>query len=497
MSDPRERTDKDADFEMLLERYLDGKLSDEDRKTFDEMLQSDEVHQARFVETLVQDQALDESLRELAGVDSGPVADTATTSVEATRPREQAAKKGPLRLTPWVNFAMAAGVLVTVGFVIYGMRQTDRTRDRIPAHLTALTGPPLEVLRGEQTVFLNKGDAIQTGDKMSTRKGQSSVLTCADGTTLTLKEASTLSVSYQNGSKHAYLKSGEMDAQVSKQPEGKPMLVNTPHAQIVVKGTRFTTKVEGESTRVAVTEGSVMMQRPGKPGRELKRNQAASTAGKDELKFEFTRPSDAIVLFDGKDTSAWVRHDGHSLPTQAQVARAATCHFRLVDGALEAAPIRSAHLITRRFFHDAQLHLEFWVPRESGIDSGVWFQFRYGVQIATPDHPYRSPNYYTGGIGVKAPDRQVTEPARTWQAFDIFFRSARFDEKGRKTADARITVFLDGLMVQNNVAFPGIDKTLYQKEGPEPGPIILDNSHGHPVRFRNIWVVPGQAAMQP
>ena len=79
-------------------------------------------------------------------------------------------------------------------------------------------------------------------------------------------------------------------------------------------------------------------------------------------------------------------------------------------------------------------------------------------------------------------------PPLTWQTYDITYQAAKFDAAGAKTADARITVRHNGVVVQNDVPLPKATRAAPLKEGSEPGPLHLQN-HGNPVRFRNIWVL--------
>jgi hypothetical protein len=92
-------------------------------------------------------------------------------------------------------------------------------------------------------------------------------------------------------------------------------------------------------------------------------------------------------------------------------------------------------------------------------------------------------------------------PPLTWQTYDIYFTAPRFDAEGKKTADARLTVWHNGVLIHNNVEVP--NKTGGgAAEGPDPRPIKLQD-HGNPVNFRNIWIVSlqeptlAQAAPQP
>jgi hypothetical protein len=83
-------------------------------------------------------------------------------------------------------------------------------------------------------------------------------------------------------------------------------------------------------------------------------------------------------------------------------------------------------------------------------------------------------------------------PPLSWQTYDITFRAARFDDDGKKTENARITILHNGYPVQSNYELTG--KTgAGQQEGPDPREIYLQD-HGNPVAFRNIWIVEGDAS---
>ena len=79
-------------------------------------------------------------------------------------------------------------------------------------------------------------------------------------------------------------------------------------------------------------------------------------------------------------------------------------------------------------------------------------------------------------------------PPLQWQTYDIEFESAVFDKSGAKRQPARITVLHNGVNIHNRTAVPGKTHVAPFEEGPEPGPIVLQD-HGWPVEFRNIWVV--------
>ena len=167
-------------------------------------------------------------------------------------------------------------------------------------------------------------------------------------------------------------------------------------------------------------------------------------------------------------------------------------------------------LESRAVFGDARYHLEFYSPAggegQMAGNSGVYLQNLYELQILNsgPDAEL-APD----GVGAiykkKLPDVNAALGADQWQAYDIWMRAARF-ENGKKTANARVTVYLNGQLIHDDVEIDGA--TGWRGDNPEPGttaegsniqvgPLFLDD-HGSdangPVRFRNIWVTSLDAA---
>jgi hypothetical protein len=197
------------------------------------------------------------------------------------------------------------------------------------------------------------------------------------------------------------------------------------------------------------------------------------------------RSENAIVLFDGTDFSHWTQANGQPVKWQ------------IVDDAMKIVP-KSGSIVTKQEFRDFKLHVEFKTPQlaanvrgQARGNSGVYLQRRYEVQIldssGLPPKNNECGSLYT----VKAPDKNVCKQAGEWQSYDITFHAARFDGQGKnakKVKNARITVWQNGVLIHNDVEIPS--KTgAGQPEGPEPGPILLQE-HGSEVMFRNIWIVP-------
>ena len=195
-------------------------------------------------------------------------------------------------------------------------------------------------------------------------------------------------------------------------------------------------------------------------------------------------PSDAIVLFDGKDLSRWRMRDG------------SPARWKLGNGYFEVVP-KSGQLYTREAFGDCQLHVEFAEPYPpTGEDqdrgnSGVFLHDLYEVQVLDS---YQNKTYADGQAaaiyGQFPPLVNAARPAGEWQSYDIVFHGPRFDATGKLTRRARMTVLHNGVLVQDEVELSG--PTAHQRRppyvaGPEKLPLSLQD-HNHPVRYRNIWI---------
>lgn len=196
-------------------------------------------------------------------------------------------------------------------------------------------------------------------------------------------------------------------------------------------------------------------------------------------------PSDATVLFDGKDLSAWVAMDGS--PTK----------WVIHDGALECVP-GSGYVRTLQSFGDCQLHVEWAAPLPPKGDSqgrgnsGLFFAAgRYEVQVLDS---YQNKTYADGSAasiyGQYPPEVNASLAPGQWQTYDVVWTAPRFDADGKLLSTARVTVLHNGVLVQNNVELTGptgwVGRAPY-KAHPERTPIAFQD-HGNPVRYRNVWV---------
>ena len=145
-------------------------------------------------------------------------------------------------------------------------------------------------------------------------------------------------------------------------------------------------------------------------------------------------------------------------------------------------------------FGSHRLHIEFMTPympsaRGQGRgNSGVYYQGRYETQVLD-SFGLLGKNNETGGVySIKDPSTNMCFPPLVWQTYDTEFTAAKYDSEGKKVKNARLTTRLNGVVVQDDTELPNITTAAPVKEGPEPGPLHLQN-HGNPVRFRNIWIV--------
>jgi hypothetical protein len=189
-------------------------------------------------------------------------------------------------------------------------------------------------------------------------------------------------------------------------------------------------------------------------------------------------PSDAVVLFDGKDlsnfkTSNWLVKDGY-------------------------VQVKGGQLTSKQEFRDVQVHVEWLASKDikgSGQkrgNSGVFLMGKYEVQVLDCYQNQTYPDGMTGSVyGQTPPQVNACRPQETWQSYDIIFTAPEFKD-GKLTKPAFFTVLLNGVVVQNHTevrgpcTWRGLAK--YKAHGPT-GPLSFQ-AHGNPMRYRNIWIRP-------
>ena len=146
-------------------------------------------------------------------------------------------------------------------------------------------------------------------------------------------------------------------------------------------------------------------------------------------------------------------------------------------------------------FQDFRLHVEFNVPatppgtpeQERG-NSGIYLQGRYELQVLDSFGFALADQNDAGAIyGLSDAAENAARPSGVWQSYDVTFQAAHFLD-GAKTANARVSVVWNGKPVHADLELPG-PTAGGSPETPDAGPIVLQG-HGHPVRYRNVWLLP-------
>jgi hypothetical protein len=195
-------------------------------------------------------------------------------------------------------------------------------------------------------------------------------------------------------------------------------------------------------------------------------------------------PSDAIVLFDGKDLSEWTDAKGNP------------AGWKVENGYMEVVA-KTGSIRTKREFGDCQLHVEWAAPAEVKGDgqergnSGVFLMDRYEVQVLDGYNNKTYADGITAAIyGQYPPLVNACRKPGEWQTYDIIFRGPRFDKDGKVVEPARMTVFHNGVLVHDNDELTGPTANKARPPyavHPEKQPLSLQD-HGNPVRYRNIWI---------
>jgi len=199
-----------------------------------------------------------------------------------------------------------------------------------------------------------------------------------------------------------------------------------------------------------------------------------------------TAPSDAVVLFDGKDFSKWVTQYSNQAP-KWKINKDGS--MTVVNG--------TGGIKTKESFGSVQLHIE-WKTNEnvknhtqqSRSNSGVFLQQKYEIQILDS---YENPTYVNGQAGSvykqHIPLVNSSKKPGEWQSYDIIFNAPVFDKKNL-IKPGHFTVFHNGVLIQNHVEIQGTTTNvgLPKHEPHRNAPLVLQDHCCLPLSFRNIWI---------
>ncbi|MEO6978944.1 MAG: DUF1080 domain-containing protein [Mucilaginibacter sp.] len=205
-------------------------------------------------------------------------------------------------------------------------------------------------------------------------------------------------------------------------------------------------------------------------------------------------PSDAVILFDGKNLDQWVPTKDTTSKTKWLVAD----DIITVDKSV-------GDIQTKRTFMDFQLHIEYRIPSNitgsgqargnSGIFLAAFPWGAGGYELQVLDN-YNNATYVNGQVGSiykqSIPLVNAALPPGKWQTYDVLWTAPRFNDDGSLKSPARVTAFHNGVLVQNNFELKGdtpyIGQPSYRKHGPSPIKLQAHGDKSEPISYRNIWL---------
>jgi hypothetical protein len=205
-------------------------------------------------------------------------------------------------------------------------------------------------------------------------------------------------------------------------------------------------------------------------------------------------PSDAIILFDGKNLDEWVATNDTT-----------SSHKWKVDDKIITVDKTAGDIQTKRRFMDFQLHIEYRIPSnitgsgQARGNSGIflaalpWGAGGYELQVLDN---YNNKTYVNGQVGSlykqAIPLANACRKPGEWQTYDVIWTAPRFNEDGSLKSAAHATVLHNGVLVQNNTSLigdtPYIGKPEYHKHGASPIKLQAHGDKSEPISYRNIWV---------
>jgi hypothetical protein len=207
-------------------------------------------------------------------------------------------------------------------------------------------------------------------------------------------------------------------------------------------------------------------------------------------------PSDAIVLFDGKNLDQWRSVNDTTAPAKWVVA----------DGILTVSKT-GGNIETKQSFMDYQLHIEWRIPEnitgsgQARGNSGVFLasigpgDAGYELQVLDSYHNDTYTNGQAASIYKQSiPLANACRKPGEWQSYDVIWTAPRFNDDGTLKSAARVTVLHNGVLVQNNYELKGvtlyIGQPFYKKHGPSPIKLQAHGDKSEPISYRDIWVRP-------
>ncbi|MDQ6845874.1 MAG: DUF1080 domain-containing protein, partial [Bacteroidota bacterium] len=204
-------------------------------------------------------------------------------------------------------------------------------------------------------------------------------------------------------------------------------------------------------------------------------------------------PSDAIVLFDGKNLDEWVSTNDTTKPAGWMVA----------DDVITVNK-RASDIETKRKFTNYQLHIEFRIPTnitgsgQARGNSGIFLAAPHGAseyELQVLDN-YNNTTYVNGQVGsIYKQSVPLANPSRKpgeWQAYDVVWTAPQFYDDGTLKSPARVTAFLNNVLVQNNFSLRGstpyIGLPKYIRHGAAPIKLQAHGDKSEPISYRKIWV---------
>jgi Domain of Unknown Function (DUF1080) len=207
-------------------------------------------------------------------------------------------------------------------------------------------------------------------------------------------------------------------------------------------------------------------------------------------------PSDAIILFDGKNLDKWVSANDSTVPAKWDVAN------NIITVSKTAGNIR-----TKQSFLDYQLHIEWRIPEnitgtgQARGNSGVFLASTgpgdAGYELQVLDN-YKNETYTNGQAGAiykqAVPLANANKKPGEWQTYDVIWNAPRFNDDGSVKTPAHVTVLFNGVLVENNFELLGqtqyIGKPSYKPHGPCPIKLQAHGDKSEPISYRNIWIRP-------